>query len=106
MRIHPENTENRANGETKAKIKKSRVGLHPYTHLAKKPDTINSKPKIIRNTAASATIVKPPITGFIITIKPAIIPSIPTVSYTHLRAHETDSYLVCRLLLEKKKKKT
>src|SRR5665647_3635201 len=22
------------------------------------------------------------------------------VSYTHLRAHETDSYLVCRLLLE------
>ena len=29
----------------------------------------------------------------------------PPVSYTHLRAHETDSYLVCRLLLEKKKKK-
>ena len=26
-----------------------------------------------------------------------------TVSYTHLRAHETDQYLVCRLLLEKKK---
>ena len=25
------------------------------------------------------------------------------VSYTHLRAHETDSYLVCRLLLEKKR---
>src|SRR5664279_5448986 len=31
--------------------------------------------------------------------KAATIP----VSYTHLRAHETDSYLVCRLLLEKKK---
>ena len=28
--------------------------------------------------------------------------SLVTVSYTHLRAHETDSYLVCRLLLEKK----
>src|SRR5680860_81475 len=27
------------------------------------------------------------------------------VSYTHLRAHETDSYLVCRLLLEKQKKR-
>src|SRR5680860_522981 len=26
---------------------------------------------------------------------------IKAVSYTHLRAHETDSYLVCRLLLEK-----
>ena len=25
------------------------------------------------------------------------------VSYTHLRAHETDSYIVCRLLLDKKK---
>ena len=31
-------------------------------------------------------------------------PGIATVSYTHLRAHETDSYLVCRLLLEKKKR--
>ena len=31
--------------------------------------------------------------------------AITSVSYTHLRAHETDSYLVCRLLLEKKKKK-
>src|SRR5680860_1280632 len=28
--------------------------------------------------------------------------SMLSVSYTHLRAHETDSYLVCRLLLEKK----
>ena len=26
---------------------------------------------------------------------------IDSVSYTHLRAHETDSYLVCRLLLGK-----
>ena len=32
------------------------------------------------------------------------IPAPKAVSYTHLRAHETDSYLVCRLLLEKKKK--
>src|SRR5665647_1517905 len=31
--------------------------------------------------------------------------AVKAVSYTHLRAHETDSYLVCRLLLEKKKKK-
>src|SRR5664279_5825115 len=30
-------------------------------------------------------------------------PQHQSVSYTHLRAHETDSYLVCRLLLEKKK---
>eukprot|EP00658_Telonema_sp_P-2_P045400 TRINITY_DN3335_c0_g2_i1.p1 TRINITY_DN3335_c0_g2~~TRINITY_DN3335_c0_g2_i1.p1 ORF type:complete len:738 (+),score=207.06 TRINITY_DN3335_c0_g2_i1:307-2520(+) len=30
---------------------------------------------------------------------------VATVSYTHLRAHETPEHLVCRLLLEKKKKK-
>ena len=35
-----------------------------------------------------------------------IIININTVSYTHLRAHETPEHLVCRLLLEKKKKKT
>ena len=31
---------------------------------------------------------------------------IAPVSYTHLRAHETGRNLVCRLLLEKKKKTT
>src|SRR5680860_1776957 len=31
----------------------------------------------------------------------AVVIFILAVSYTHLRAHETDSYLVCRLLLEK-----
>ena len=31
---------------------------------------------------------------------------IMTVSYTHLRAHETVLDLVCRLLLEKKKRQT
>eukprot|EP00658_Telonema_sp_P-2_P010094 TRINITY_DN13801_c0_g1_i2.p1 TRINITY_DN13801_c0_g1~~TRINITY_DN13801_c0_g1_i2.p1 ORF type:complete len:462 (-),score=67.53 TRINITY_DN13801_c0_g1_i2:95-1480(-) len=36
---------------------------------------------------------------------PPLLPSMPPVSYTHLRAHETPEHLVCRLLLEKKKKK-
>eukprot|EP00657_Telonema_sp_P-1_P010237 TRINITY_DN458_c0_g1_i3.p1 TRINITY_DN458_c0_g1~~TRINITY_DN458_c0_g1_i3.p1 ORF type:complete len:153 (-),score=15.98 TRINITY_DN458_c0_g1_i3:31-489(-) len=36
---------------------------------------------------------------------PAHGPAVPPVSYTHLRAHETVLDLVCRLLLEKKKKK-
>src|SRR5678816_507716 len=31
-----------------------------------------------------------------------ITPSMSSVSYTHLRAHETPEHLVCRLLLEKK----
>src|SRR5450759_5747765 len=34
-----------------------------------------------------------------------LTPYILAVSYTHLRAHETRHDLVCRLLLEKKKKK-
>ena len=33
----------------------------------------------------------------------AVMDMLDSVSSTHLRAHETDSYLVCRLLLEKKK---
>ena len=33
--------------------------------------------------------------------QPADYVDISSVSYTHLRAHETDQYLVCRLLLEK-----
>ena len=33
------------------------------------------------------------------------VDSVSPVSYTHLRAHETGRNLVCRLLLEKKKKK-
>ncbi|VTU63070.1 hypothetical protein AMBR_BLFENHAL_02891 [Lacticaseibacillus rhamnosus] len=33
-----------------------------------------------------------------------IPPAVEAVSYTHLRAHETVLELVCRLLLEKKKK--
>src|SRR5450759_4917641 len=35
---------------------------------------------------------------------PYLWSSMSTVSYTHLRAHETRHDLVCRLLLEKKKK--
>ena len=37
--------------------------------------------------------------GYPVVIRPAYT----TVSYTHLRAHETPEHLVCRLLLEKKK---
>ena len=37
--------------------------------------------------------------------EPIIAADIESVSYTHLRAHETVLDLVCRLLLEKKKQK-
>src|SRR5680860_1615902 len=38
----------------------------------------------------------------VVNLSGASLARLPSVSYTHLRAHETDSYLVCRLLLEKK----
>src|SRR5678816_4813080 len=42
--------------------------------------------------------------GFGVATTPHLYAGTPTsVSYTHLRAHETPEHLVCRLLLEKKK---
>ena len=47
-----------------------------------------------------------PTGGFIIGYLPMVfLTGFIAVSYTHLRAHETKANLVCRLLLEKKKKK-
>eukprot|EP00658_Telonema_sp_P-2_P067357 TRINITY_DN56267_c0_g1_i4.p1 TRINITY_DN56267_c0_g1~~TRINITY_DN56267_c0_g1_i4.p1 ORF type:complete len:129 (-),score=19.34 TRINITY_DN56267_c0_g1_i4:53-439(-) len=43
------------------------------------------------------------LTGVVLTVARAA--RVRAVSYTHLRAHETPEHLVCRLLLEKKKKK-
>ena len=40
----------------------------------------------------------------VIDSKDVLLQTIKSVSYTHLRAHETVLDLVCRLLLEKKKK--
>src|SRR5665647_3594832 len=51
--------------------------------------------KVLTSTTLGSPIVKVPV----------LSNATSAVSYTHLRAHETDSYLVCRLLLEKKKKK-
>src|SRR5674476_1705222 len=49
-----------------------------------------STASIITETRASVSVVP--------------LPAYTAVSYTHLRAHETGRNLVCRLLLEKKKK--
>eukprot|EP00657_Telonema_sp_P-1_P005556 TRINITY_DN23000_c0_g1_i1.p1 TRINITY_DN23000_c0_g1~~TRINITY_DN23000_c0_g1_i1.p1 ORF type:complete len:114 (-),score=52.97 TRINITY_DN23000_c0_g1_i1:27-368(-) len=43
--------------------------------------------------------------GTLHTVAKSIMEVFDTVSYTHLRAHETVLDIVCRLLLEKKKKK-
>ena len=72
--------------------------------------------KIIRFFKQGMSVKKSPTSLFIVSpnmfrikyltdggIQHPSIGRIKAVSYTHLRAHETDSYLVCRLLLEKKK---
>src|SRR5450756_2463914 len=71
------------------------------------------------NTAATATALRSPIMMLVVMLLLSRTPRIfarfwtansgdtlelpKTVSYTHLRAHETRHDLVCRLLLEKKK---
>src|SRR5665811_2627971 len=57
----------------------------------------------VRTTAPAGRSAGPPIGARTTKALPRGTVSIP-VSYTHLRAHETVLDLVCRLLLEKKKK--
>ena len=60
--------------------------------------------------AVTAACSRPPQQGTsmrsTVTLRMSFWERMAAVSYTHLRAHETDSYLVCRLLLEKKKNQT
>ena len=41
----------------------------------------------------------------VLSLQQKLSPQQIPVSYTHLRAHETDSYIECRLPLEKKTRK-
>src|SRR5450756_1527273 len=63
----------------------------------------NSK---LQATQSVAAVVAPAVGGALlrVIIAPALL-TVTAVTYTHLRAHETRHDLVCRLLLEKKKKK-
>eukprot|EP00658_Telonema_sp_P-2_P060504 TRINITY_DN49410_c0_g1_i1.p1 TRINITY_DN49410_c0_g1~~TRINITY_DN49410_c0_g1_i1.p1 ORF type:complete len:114 (-),score=41.08 TRINITY_DN49410_c0_g1_i1:120-461(-) len=51
----------------------------------------------------TSIVLSSPVKGKMIAAGPSV--RVGPVSYTHLRAHETPEHLVCRLLLEKKKKK-
>ena len=68
-------------------IKSPPISTSPKHSPEKESEKTGNKDKILRA----------PLPGTIMDIK--------AVSYTHLRAHETVLDLVCRLLLEKKKKK-
>ena len=62
-------------------------------------DSQNPPPREV----AVAPVVTPPSSDLAAPGEPVVADS-EAVSYTHLRAHETVLDLVCRLLLEKKKK--
>eukprot|EP00658_Telonema_sp_P-2_P024651 TRINITY_DN19912_c0_g1_i2.p1 TRINITY_DN19912_c0_g1~~TRINITY_DN19912_c0_g1_i2.p1 ORF type:complete len:114 (+),score=14.71 TRINITY_DN19912_c0_g1_i2:1-342(+) len=84
---------------------RSQCHLRPYgwcvellgEDIPRKTDT---RPDIILTNRAAEELSPAPM-GTLLDIDTSI-----SVSYTHLRAHETPEHLVCRLLLEKKKKET
>src|SRR5450759_5848473 len=66
-------------------------------------DCLSTKETVLKPSAKSWVITARKTSRPILVLRLKASP-IP-VSYTHLRAHETRHDLVCRLLLEKKKKK-
>ena len=76
--------------------------------VASANETTNSK--LLLNTSKGEIVIKflPDIAPIHVAriielVKSGFYDGIISVSYTHLRAHETEADLVCRLLLEKKK---
>eukprot|EP00658_Telonema_sp_P-2_P013517 TRINITY_DN15120_c0_g1_i1.p1 TRINITY_DN15120_c0_g1~~TRINITY_DN15120_c0_g1_i1.p1 ORF type:complete len:161 (+),score=20.08 TRINITY_DN15120_c0_g1_i1:394-876(+) len=74
-------------------------GAAPSKGIWQMPHTSSSRFHVHNATECHRLMVT-----FILGALPPYSALIP-VSYTHLRAHETPEHLVCRLLLEKKKKK-
>src|SRR5665647_2239962 len=80
-------------------IRRTNLLGQPPVHLPAMPEHTNSFARLPRSSHSSRASIEVGETG-----GQGSLTSWWAVSYTHLRAHETDSYLVCRLLLEKKKK--
>ena len=74
-------------------IREGSVGDVIWLHLNTRGGNLTTGVQIINAMSLSAAKIVCSLEGE--------VHSLGTVSYTHLRAHETDSYLVCRLLLEK-----
>ena len=95
----------------------------PVVELALSGRFWHRRETVLRNAGAYLMAAMPEISGVVVSDpddlldqvfdlwhcwKPSCTPGAPkinhySVSYTHLRAHETSLHLVCRLLLEKKK---
>src|SRR5665647_1646709 len=61
-------------------------------------EVLLAEPKVARGLGRRAW--RPLSSSTVHDLEPPVRGTGAAVSYTHLRAHETDSYLVCRLLLE------
>ena len=78
-------------------VKSPRIGANSDTGMANESVMPSSR---------NALLAKPKRSIVYVPLAAVILFEFPeAVSYTHLRAHETVLDLVCRLLLEKKKKK-
>src|SRR5450759_2079258 len=75
------------------------LGIRPELTQPARPEQNGSHERMHRTlkraTTRPADLYRP---------SPRAFPSVVPLSYTHLRAHETRHDIVCRLLLEKKKK--
>src|SRR5674536_55128 len=77
----------------------------PSSSVSGKPSTLRSQPMPAHSSRMAPCTSCAPVAGDQYIDPPSkCCPAPPAVSYTHLRAHETPEHLVCRLLLEKKKK--
>ena len=79
---------------------------HPFDREQNKPVRVPKTPgrkPIVVITSNLERRLPPPFLRRCIYHNIELTEALVTVSYTHLRAHETLRYLVCRLLLEKKK---
>src|SRR5450756_2432551 len=73
--------------------------------MAARPDVRAPGGGAFANCARPLMLVSIP-SNNVVSARPVPPGNVVSVSYTHLRAHETRHDLVCRLLLEKKKKQT
>src|SRR5665648_1134843 len=77
-----------------------------------RPECLEDESTLLLYLISAKSVVSLPSTGIInspthsFLLSDIVFAGFTTVSYTHLRAHETRHDLVCRLLLEKKKQTT
>ena len=111
--VLPSSSRNLPDASAEAGAAASTIDLSTYFSDATEYSATSATPAVATVSVSGSTLTVTPVQAgsSVITVtarNPAGFVQQPTkhtpVSYTHLRAHETPEHLVCRLLLEKKKK--